>query len=121
MVRSRTILPLAALVGLVVLLIWLGRGDLIRSNLGRAAVTAWVGLGCWLVWYGRARTAPFFPQFREPSPYPPVTNDTITGALLATGIGQFREVVKAGHSPVDVIFRDDSAGGRSPRPTRSRA
>jgi S-DNA-T family DNA segregation ATPase FtsK/SpoIIIE len=111
-VRSRTILPLASLVALAGLLIWLGRGDLIRSNLGHATLTAWVGLGCWLVWYGRARTAPFFPQFREPSPYPPVTNDTVTGALLATGIGQFREVVKAGHSPVDVIFRDDSAGGK---------
>jgi S-DNA-T family DNA segregation ATPase FtsK/SpoIIIE len=111
-VRSRTILPLAALVVLVVLLWWLGRGDMIRSNVGRAAMTAWIGLGCWLVWYGRARSAPFLPQFREPSPYPPVTHDTVTGALLATGIGQFRDVVKAGHSPVDVIFRDDSAGGK---------
>lgn len=111
-VRSRTLLPLACLVVLVGLLLWLGQGDLIRSNAGRAALTVWVGLGCWLVWYGRARTQPFFPQFREPSPYPPVTNDTVTGALLATGITQFRDVVKAGHSPVDVIFRDDSAGGK---------
>lgn len=111
-VRSRTILPLACLAGVVGLLLWLGQGDMIRTNIGHAAVTAWVGLGCWLVWYGRARTAPFFPQFREPSPYPPVTNDSVTGALLATGIGQFRDVVKAGHSPVDVIFRDDSAGGK---------
>jgi DNA segregation ATPase FtsK/SpoIIIE, S-DNA-T family len=111
-VRSRTILPLVCLLGLVGLLVWLGRADLIRSNLGHATLTAWLALGCWLVWYGRARTAPFFPQFREPSPYPPVTNDTVTGALLATGIGQFREVVKAGHSPVDVIFRDDAAGGK---------
>ncbi|WP_433792692.1 FtsK/SpoIIIE domain-containing protein [Actinoplanes sp. CA-252034] len=111
-VRSRTILPLAALIALVVLLLWLGRGDMIRSNLGHATMTAWVGLGCWLVWYGRARSVPFLPQFREPSPYPPVTHDSVTGALLATGIGQFRDVVKAGHSPVDVIFRDDSAGGK---------
>ncbi len=111
-VRSRTILPLVCLTGLVGLLVWLGRADLITSNLGHVTVTAWVGLGCWLVWYGRARTAPFFPQFREPSPYPPVTNDTVTGALLATGITQFRDVVKAGHSPVDVIFRDDAAGGK---------
>jgi S-DNA-T family DNA segregation ATPase FtsK/SpoIIIE len=111
-VRSRIILPLVGVAGLVGLLVWLGQGEAIRANAARAAVTMWLGVGCWLVWYGRARTAPFFPQFREPSPYPPVTNDTVTGALLATGIAQFRDVVKAGHSPVDVIFRDDSAGGK---------
>ncbi len=111
-VRSRTILPLAGTAALVGFLLWLGQGDVIRGNAGRAALALWAGLGCWLVWYGRARTAPFFPQFREPSPYPPVTNDTVTGALLATGISQFKEVVRAGHSPVDVIFRDDSAGGK---------
>jgi S-DNA-T family DNA segregation ATPase FtsK/SpoIIIE len=111
-VRARTILPLAGMAGLVGLLLWLGQGDMLRGNVGRVVLTAWVALGCWLVWYGRARTVPFFPQFREPSPYPPVTNDTVTGALLATGISQFRDVVKAGHSPVDVIFRDDSAGGK---------
>jgi S-DNA-T family DNA segregation ATPase FtsK/SpoIIIE len=111
-VRTRTILPLVCLAALVGLLLWLGRADMIASNAGTAAMLAWMVLGCWLVWYGRARTAPFFPQFREPSPYPPVTNDTVTGALLATGITQFREVVKAGHSLVDVIFRDDAAGGK---------
>ena len=111
-VRTRTILPAACVVAVVGLLLWAGQGDLLRSNAGTAALTLWVGLGCWLVWYGRARTQPFFPQFREPSPYPPVTNDTVTGALLATGITQFRDLVKAGHTPVDVIFRDDSAGGK---------
>lgn len=111
-VRARIVLPLACTGGLLGFLLWLGQGDVIAGNAGRAALTLWVGLGCWLVWYGRARTQPFFPQFREPSPYPPVTNDSVTGALLATGISQFKELVRTGHSPVDVIFRDDSAGGK---------
>jgi S-DNA-T family DNA segregation ATPase FtsK/SpoIIIE len=111
-VRTRLALPLVLTLTVVLLLVWLGQTDAVRAWIGEAALLGWVAAGGWLVWYGRPRTAPFWPQFREPSPYPPVTHDTVTGALLATGIGQFKELVKAGHSPVDVIYRDDGAGGK---------
>ena len=84
----------------------------LAATSSRGPRVAWMAAGCWLVWYGRTRTAPFWPTFREPSPYPPVSMDTVTGALLATGIVQLRELVKNGHSPVDVIYRDDTAGGK---------
>jgi S-DNA-T family DNA segregation ATPase FtsK/SpoIIIE len=110
--RTRVILPVfvvlvAALVG-----VWVGASDAVKASVLPGVYVAWLAGGCWLVYYGRTYAAPFWPAFREPSPYPPVTADTVTGALLATGISQFKELVKAGRSPIDVIYRDDAAGGK---------
>ena len=111
-VRARTILPIVALLLVLGVTVWLGHGSAVRASFPRGLVLAWAVAGCWLVWFGRPRSVPFWPQFREPSPFPPVTNDTITAALLATGITQIRELVRADKSPVDVIYRDDTAGGK---------
>ncbi len=111
-VRTRLALPVLAVLVAAGLLVWMGRTAWLGTYFPAALGVTWVAAGCWLVWYGRTRTAPFWPTFREPSPYPPVSMDTVTGALLATGITQLRELVKNGHSPVDVIYRDDTAGGK---------
>jgi S-DNA-T family DNA segregation ATPase FtsK/SpoIIIE len=111
-VRARVILPLAAVVTVALVGLWLGASATVRASVLPGAGLALFAAGCWLVYYGRSYTAPFWPAFREPSPYPPVTADTVTGALLATGITQIRELVKAGRSPIEVIYRDDAAGGK---------
>jgi S-DNA-T family DNA segregation ATPase FtsK/SpoIIIE len=110
--RARTILPLFALGVAALVAVWLGQSQAVRASVLPGLYAAWIGAGCWLVWYGRSYTAPFWPAFREPSPYPAVTADSVTGALLATGISQIKELVKAGRSPVEVIYRDDAAGGK---------
>jgi S-DNA-T family DNA segregation ATPase FtsK/SpoIIIE len=111
-VRTRLALPLLTLIALVIAAAVAGRSEAVRAAITPALAVGWAGVGCWLVYYGRARTAPFWPTFREPSPYPPVSNDTVTGALLATGISQFKELIRGGQSPIDVIYRDDAAGGK---------
>jgi DNA segregation ATPase FtsK/SpoIIIE, S-DNA-T family len=110
--RTRTILPLFALLVAALVAVWLGQSATVRASVLPGLYLAWLAAGCWLVWYGRSYTAPFWPAFREPSPYPAVTADSVTGALLATGITQIKELVKAGRSPVEVIYRDDAAGGK---------
>lgn len=111
-VRSRIGVPLLLVAAVIGLAAWLNAAAVVRAALAPATLTGWSVLGCWLVWYGRPKTAPFWPAFREPSPYPPVSNDTVTAALAATGITQIKDLIKGGHSPVDVIYRDDSAGGK---------
>jgi DNA segregation ATPase FtsK/SpoIIIE, S-DNA-T family len=110
--RTRVILPVFVLLVAALVAVWLGASDTVRASVQPGLYLAWLAAGCWLVYYGRSYTAPFWPAFREPSPYPPVSADTVTGALLATGITQIRELVKAGRSPIEVIYRDDAAGGK---------
>jgi DNA segregation ATPase FtsK/SpoIIIE, S-DNA-T family len=110
--RTRVILPLFVVLVVALVAVWVGASDAVRASVLPGVYAAWFAAGCWLVYYGRSYTAPFWPAFREPSPYPPVSADTVTGALLATGISQFRELVKAGRSPIEVIYRDDTAGGK---------
>lgn len=111
-IRSRTAMPLVALLAVFVLAAWFDHTDTLRTAFTPGLTVAWIGVGCWLVYYGRPRLAPFWPAFREPSPFPPVTADSVTAALAATGISQIKEHIKAGKSPVDVIYRDDKAGGK---------
>ncbi|NLT57148.1 MAG: AAA family ATPase [Actinomycetales bacterium] len=111
-VRSRLALPLVLLVAVWVAARWFDQVEVVRALTAPALLVGWVAVGCWLVYYGRTVTAPFWPSFREPSPFPAVTNDSVTTALLATGIGQLKELAKNGRSPVDVIYRDDAAGGK---------
>lgn len=110
--RTRVILPVFVLLVVALVAVWVGASDAVKASILPGVYVAWFAAGCWLVYYGRSYTAPFWPAFREPSPYPPVSADTVTGALLATGISQFRELVKAGRSPIEVIYRDDTAGGK---------
>jgi len=111
-IRSRIATPLTVLAVLVLAAVWLDLASAVRGVLGPVLLAGFVAVGWWFVWYGRPLTAPFWPQFREPSPYPAVSNDTVTAALLATGITQVKDWTKGGKSPVDVIYRDDTAGGK---------
>jgi S-DNA-T family DNA segregation ATPase FtsK/SpoIIIE len=110
--RTRVILPVFLVVVAALIGVWVGASDAVKASVLPGLYLAWVVAGCWLVYYGRSYSAPFWPAFREPSPYPPVTADTVTGALLATGISQFKDLVKAGRSPVELVYRDDAAGGK---------
>jgi S-DNA-T family DNA segregation ATPase FtsK/SpoIIIE len=111
-VRSRLAVPLAVLGVVLGTAVWLGERAILAAALRPLALVSSVAAWSWLVWYGRPRSAPFWPIFREPSPYPPLTADTVTAALTATGISQIKDLVKTGHSPVDVIYRNDTAGGK---------